>query len=191
MGEGNTWRINNDYLSGTYADTFINSLQMTYLAVVVLTCVCCVNVQTLRWSQMFGRHLCALINSMHAHAVHAHTDARTLHMYAATATHRFTYSHTHTGSHLTSSGSHWGGATFSLPACWYLSCQLSKPTAGSRTDLGKTLQSLLQIFNLFKRSCIYFLLIEAAETIISNNERYSKSSSLGLIDALLSSTVTV
>lgn len=96
MGEGTTWRINNDYLSGTYADTFINSLQMTYLAVVVLTCVCCVNVQTLRWSQMFGRHLCALINSMHAHAVHAHTDARTLHMYAATATHRFTHSHTHT-----------------------------------------------------------------------------------------------
>lgn len=44
---------------------------------------------------MFGRHLCALINSMHAHAAHAHTDARTLHMYAATATHRFTHSHTH------------------------------------------------------------------------------------------------
>lgn len=64
--DGRTWRINNDELSGTYAVTFINSLLMTYLAVVGLTCVYCVNVQTLRWGQMFGRHVCTLINSVHA-----------------------------------------------------------------------------------------------------------------------------
>ena len=64
--DGRTWRINNDELSRTYAVTFINSLLMTYLAVVGLTCVYCVNVQSLRWGQMFGRHVCTLINSVHA-----------------------------------------------------------------------------------------------------------------------------
>lgn len=35
-------KVNNDQLLGTYAVTFVNSLLMTYLAVVVFTCVCTV-----------------------------------------------------------------------------------------------------------------------------------------------------
>lgn len=41
-------KVNNEKLSGTYAAAFINSLLTTYLAVVVLTRVYSVNVQTLR-----------------------------------------------------------------------------------------------------------------------------------------------
>lgn len=140
--DGRTWRINNDELSGTYAVTFINSLLMTYLAVVGLTCVYCVNVQTLRWGQMFGRHVCTLINSVHAQrsCVCVCLCART-----QTSTPTITSTHRHTHTRPLSLDILWESrreeSSFPFAACWYLSCQLSKPTAGSWTDPSAELQT--------------------------------------------------
>ena len=97
------------------------------------------------------------INKQHVHTcLCAHRQMFTqIHLSIVTAP-----THTHTQSHLTSFGSHCGRVFFfSLPACWYLFCQLSKMTVGSCTNLSKTLQMLVQIFNILKLNLIYFLLI--------------------------------
>lgn len=111
-------KVNNDSLSRTYAATSVHSWLMTYLAVVVLTCADCVNVQTLRWGQMFGRHVRALINNPHA------------------GVYRCSLYTLYSLDILRESRRERGGVPFSAAACWYLSCQLS----GSWTDLNNTLQ---------------------------------------------------
>lgn len=90
-GRKRTMKINNAKLSGTYAATFINSLLMTYLAVVVLTCVYCVNVQTLRWAQMFGKTR-VRINKQRAHP----RSCARIQMLAQTGTSTVTSTHTQT-----------------------------------------------------------------------------------------------
>lgn len=150
--DGRTWRINNDELSGTYAVTFINSLLMTYLAVVGLTCVYCVNVQTLRWGQMFGRHVCTLINSVHAQRscvcvwVCARTQTST-----PTIPSTHTQTHTHGLSHSTSSGSR-GGKSHLFPSLLVDICpvsSLNRPLAPEQTR-APSFKHHRKIFNILK-----------------------------------------
>lgn len=148
--DGRTWRINNDELSGTYAVTFINSLLMTYLAVVGLTCVYCVNVQTLRWGQMFGRHVCTLINSVHAQrsCVCVCLCARTQ---TSTPTITSTDTHTHGLSHSTSSGSR-GGKSHLFPSLLVDICpvsSLNRPLAPEQTR-APSFKHHRKIFNILK-----------------------------------------
>ena len=96
----------------------IYEVQMTYLAVVVLTRVHCVNVQTWREDQMFGRSTLKHIHShtykqthTHAHKTPTYTRVHTnIHTLKHTETHTHKTTHTETHTHV-SSGSHWGAKT--------------------------------------------------------------------------------